>query len=460
MRRLAAAALALLSTALLEACAGGALAPQPQNRLAPQSALGAKRTPIEHVVLVIQENRTLNDFFAGYPGAHGTKVGKIAKSSDCHVPADGTIELKERRLGLEHDLDHTYQGYVIARAGGAMNGFDKVLFGNGVPECGYPYQYTNPAQIKPYWDMARQYVLAARMFTTQGSSSFTAHQDLIAGGTTIAPDEALINDPGCSGTSCIWGCDAPPKTRTSLVTRNGELRAGQGPFPCLKYPTLRDRLDAKRVSWKYYVPKMCCTVFGKLMSAFDAIRAVRYGPQWKDGHISRPQTNIFKDVAKGTLPAVSWVIPEEPDSDHPGIKSDTGPSWVASIVNAIGESAYWDSTAIVIVWDDWGGLYDNLDPPQVGYGGLGFRVPALVVSPYAKKGHVSQTQYEFGSILKYVEKNWDLGSLGTSDRRARSIIDCFDYGQAPRPFRHVAAKYPASYFIAEPPSNLPVDDDL
>ena len=148
---------------------------------------------------------------------------------------------------------------------------------------------------------------------------------------------------------------------------------------------------------------MCCSANGKLLNAFDAIAAVRNGPEWHDGHIAMPQQKIFGDITHGQLQSVSWVIPDQNDSDHPGTSSDTGPSWVASVVNAIGESSYWNSTAIVIVWDDWGGLYDNLNPPQLGYGGLGFRVPAIIVSPYAKPGYISKTQYEFGSILKYIE---------------------------------------------------------
>jgi phospholipase C len=133
---------------------------------------------------------------------------------------------------------------------------------------------------------------------------------------------------------------------------------------------------------------------------------------------------------------------------------------VASVVNAIGESSYWESTAIVVVWDDWGGLYDNLNPPQVGYGGLGFRVPALVVSPYAKPGYISQTQYEFGSILRYIEENWNLGSLGSSDKRATSIIDCFDYSQAPIPFQPIPSKMSKLYFLHRAPSYVPVDTDM
>ncbi|MBV9333915.1 MAG: hypothetical protein JO146_07890, partial [Candidatus Eremiobacteraeota bacterium] len=255
------------------------------------------------------------------------------------------------------------------------------------------------------------------------------------------------------------GCDAPKGTHTSLITRDNVFQAGKGPFPCVNYPTLRNRLDDNGVSWRYYVPAMCCKIYGKLLSAFDAIKAVRNGPEWTDGHIASPQTNIFNDITNGTLPDVSWVIPDENDSDHPGTSSDTGPSWVASVVNAVGESSYWKSSAIIIVWDDWGGLYDNLAPPQLGYGGLGFRVPALVISPYARPGYISTTQYEFGSILKYIEKNWALAPLNRSDSRAASIADCFDYSQTPIKFKKIQSKYPRSLFTLRAPSNLPPDTD-
>jgi phospholipase C len=422
------------------------------------------RTPIKHVVLVIQENRTFNNFFAAYPGADGTTTGTIAKDAQCHIGKTRTIALKETGLIDARDFNHSYQGFSAARAGGKMDGFDEILFSDELPECTYPYQYVNPSQIQPYWDIAEQYVLAEHMFSTQGSSSFTGHQDLIAGGTIVAPNEAMVNLPTCSGGSCRWGCDAPAGTHTSLITRDDVFEARKGPAPCTKdfassYPTLRDLLDAKAVSWKYYVPSPCCNTNGRLFTAFDVVYAVRYGPEWKT-NISYPQTNIFKDIANHKLPAMSWLVPDEPDSDHPGEKEDEGPSWVASVVNAIGESSYWNSTAIVIVWDDWGGLYDNLNPRRLGYGGLGPRVPALIVSAYAKAGYISPTYYEFGSILKYIEHNWKLGSLGTSDERATSIIDCFDYSQQPIAFSPIPSQRSKEYFMDRRPSYLPIDSDL
>jgi phospholipase C len=188
------------------------------------------------------------------------------------------------------------------------------------------------------------------------------------------------------------------------------------------------------------------------MNAFDVIWPVRNGPEWGT-NVSMPETNIFNDITSGALPSVSWVIPIENNSDHPGTSQDNGPQWVASIVNAIGESSYWNSSAIVIVWDDWGGFYDNVAPQILNYGGLGFRVPALIVSPYALAGHISTTNYEFGSILKYIEQNWNLGSLKTSDKRANSLIDSFNYKQTPIPFTPIPSSFGKTYFRHQKPTN-------
>ena len=137
---------------------------------------------------------------------------------------------------------------------------------------------------------------------------------------------------------------------------------------------------------------------------------------------------------------------------------------MASVVNAIGQSTYWQTTAIIVVWDDWGGFYDHVPPPfQDHYGGLGFRVPMIVVSPYALGGgspnYVSHTQYEFGSILKFIEGTFGLGSLGTSDERATSIVDCFNFAQQPRPFTVIPSKHNRSYFIHRGPTHVPVDTE-
>ena len=307
--------------------------------------------------------------------------------------------------------------------------------------------------------MAQQYVLADHLFQTQGSGSFIAHQDLIAGGTAINSTQSLIDDPSTSP----WGCTAPPSTTTSLITVQGQYLAGQGPYPCLTYPTgtLRDLLDLHGVTWKYYAPPYKTRTVGVLWNAFAAIDAVYKGPEWST-NISTPETNILSDVAGGTLPMLSWVIPNSQDSDHPwsGHGVDDGPSWVAQVVNAIGESSYWDSTAIVIVWDDWGGFYDHVPPAFIDHaGGLGFRVPMIVISPYVSPGTISHTQYEFGSILKFIEGRFNLGSLGTTDQRATSIGGLLHLKRNPIPFTPIPSNRSREYFLHQPPDYEPIDTE-
>ncbi len=421
---------------------------------------------IQHVVIIVQENRTFNDFFATFPGADGTTKGEMGGKA---------IPLKKVSLVELCDFGHSRNGFLRDYDGGKMDGFN---FEGGSKNCPgpagrKPYQYVNPGEIAPYWDMAEQYVLVEKMFQTQGSGSFTGHQDLIRGGTTFdkALTESLVDFP----TAIPWGCDAPVNTKTSYLLWTGGAIHGQhnqGPFPCTDqfpssgsyYPTLRDLLDQNSVSWKYYTPEIAGS--GGLWNAFDMIAPVRKGSEWQT-NISTPETKIFKDITNGKLANVSWVIPDAANSDHPGAAAkDTGPSWVASVVNALGESSYWPSTAIVIVWDDWGGFYDPAPPPFFDHwGGLGFRVPAIIVSPYAreatpsKPGYISTTQYEFGSILRFVEDNWNLGQLGTTDGRAHSIVDSFDFTQAPRTFQEIPTSYKREYFLDQPPSNKPVDTE-
>ena len=453
----------LLTALLLASCADGSVgqngAPEPAGlqRLSPLSGSGP--TPLQHIVVIVQENRAFDDLFSTFPNAEGATQGLMkTPSGDQYVP------LQEVNLAEPCDFHHSYNSYLNAYDGGKMDGFN--LEGAG-GKCANkklgPYQYVNPAQIAPYWDMAMQYVLADQMFQTQGSGSFTAHQDLIAGGTMYnsAKTKSLVDVP----TASPWGCDAPPGTRTSDLDFIGSVLKYQkrrGPFPCMKYETMRDLLDAQSVSWKYYSPSVEGGS-GRLWNAFDAIKAVRDGPEWGT-NVTFTDLQIFNDISGGTLPAVSWVIPDGADSDHPSQKGDTGPSWVASVVNAIGESTYWQTTAIIVVWDDWGGFYDNFPPPfQDHYGGLGFRVPMIVLSPYALGGgtsnYVSHTQYEFGSILKFIEETFGLGSLGTTDERATSIVDCFNFAQPPRLFSPISSKYNRSYFIRRGPTHVPVDTE-
>ncbi len=449
------ASVAIVAALALTGCAGASgprLSPLPAGALLPNRAASASY--IQHVVVVVQENRSFDNFFATFPGADGATEGLMKTKK-----GEREIRLVDGSL-IQDSLGHQYFSFKKEFDDGRMDGFNQVSRalskGDKVPAGTYAYRYTKPTEIAPYWDIAKTYVLGDHMFPTQGSSSFTGHQDLIAGGTPIGKSDNVIDFP----TPASWGCDAPPGTVTSLITSTGKYLRDKGPFPCFMYATLRDLLDAKGVSWLYYTN----TSTDDVWNAFDAIRAVRYGPEWTN-NIIIPETDFFNTVDQGQLPGVSWVIPDAANSDHPGNHSDTGPSWVASIINAIGESSYWNSTAVIVVWDDWGGEYDNVPPPQLDGQGLGMRVPMLLVSAYAAEtfpsqpGHISHTRYEFGSILKFIEDNWDLGRLGTSDIRANSLIDCFDFSQPPRPFVAIPSKYSKAYFEHQRPSGLPLDTD-
>jgi phospholipase C len=176
-----------------------------------------------------------------------------------------------------------------------------------------------------------------------------------------------------------------------------------------------------------------------------------------------PQTQVLADIAANQLPSVSWIIPDGRASDHAAGNDGSGPSWVASIVNAIGNSPYWWSTAIIITWDDWGGWYDHVAPPQVlvnceqwgcGYA-YGFRVPLIVVSPYAKAAYVSRAPHDFGSILKFLEENFRLPSLGYADAYADDLSDCFNFRQKPLNFQTIPAPVSAEQFLTDrrPPTD-------
>jgi phospholipase C len=456
---------------------------------------------IKHIVVIVQENRSFDNFFDCFPGTDcvknapgpGASPGPTTSSSPCPVlhrlprgPSPAPIALRFNTDLVDLNPDHTYCGaFKTEYDDGRMDGF---YWERGCwPDkpCGlYTYRVTARNAIRPYWDLATQYVLADRVFPTEFSGSFTAHQDLIRGDTNFAKGESLIDFPWNSERVKNWGCDDAPDTKTPFITSE-RLYHMDGPFPCMKYATIRDLLDSAKISWRYYVPPWPLAG-GQLWNAFDGISAVRYSNEWptdptkftcNGSCVSWPNKNVLCDIKgieggkcptppiKGTpeLPAVSWVIPTLEESDHANTnRVDIGPDWVTSVVNAIGESKYWNSTAIVILWDDWGGFYDHVNPPQLDYSGLGFRVPMIVVSPYAKKGYVAHTRYEFGSVLKFIESNFGLPSLGTSDRRANNITDAFDFSHKPRkfvPIEPIKKNEDARFFLQRRPDTGPVDTE-
>ncbi|HEY1881958.1 MAG TPA: alkaline phosphatase family protein [Candidatus Cybelea sp.] len=425
---------------------------------------------LSHVIVIVQENRSFENFFAGYPGANapmsgcGLPVGSLRPSVSGRVrragsdsrcpPGDMSITLKP----ISFDgpvLQHNWRSSKEEYDKGKLDGFSKY----GKPGEYEAYEYVERSLVKPYWTMANQYVLADAMFPTEWGGSFTGHLTLVAGNDRIKgqPTQSEVDFPN----GLHDDCDSPVGTRSSYVTADEQEHFYQGPFPCFdQFNSMANVLDTARIPWKIYASKL---VGAGMWEPFEGFKYTRYGPDWRTDVIA-PQTRVLSDAAKGNLASVDWVTPSKKDSDHPGDHSDLGPSWVSSVVNAVGQSSYWNTSAIIVVWDDWGGWFDNASPPQLDYRGLGFRIPCLIISPYAKHGYVDDTQYEFGSILRFIEEVYQLPTIGPAselytDARATGLDNAFDFTQKPRPFAKIKAKYPLAHFLHEPPSNEPVDTE-
>ncbi|HTD38109.1 MAG TPA: alkaline phosphatase family protein [Candidatus Limnocylindrales bacterium] len=401
-------------------------------------------------MIIFQENRSVDNLFNGFPGADTVQSG--LNSSGQSVP------LQPIDMTAPYDLDHSHHGFTTEYANGSMNGFDRVgssACGTGCPPANVrAYGYVPRSQTGPYWAMAQQYAFADRMFQTNQGPSFPAHQYIIGGTSLASASSPLLaaENPAVPGGGTTGGCDAPSGTTVALIDPlSGD--ESQRTAPCLDHPTLLDLLDAHGVTWRYYQPD----VGAGLWFAPDAISHIRYGADY--ANVRTPSTSIFTDIQQNRLAQVSWVIPTAAASDHARATDGSGPAWVASVVNAIGTSPYWSDTAIFVTWDDWGGWYDHAKPQQYNAYELGFRVPLIVISPYARAGYVSHVQHEFGSILRFTEAAFGLGTLGYTDARADDLSDCFDLTQPPIAFRTVQANRSARDFMRAPQDRRSPDTD-
>lgn len=403
---------------------------------------------IQHIVIIMQENRSFDNLFMGFPGADTVTSGMSHGTS---------INLQPIPLGPGEDIDHSHTAWWHDFENGAMDSFGDDTY--VVPN--YPYAYVPQSQTVPLWTLAERYTLADRMFESNNGPSFTSHQYMIAGQSANIAELPVLNGQ----VTTAWGCDSPAGTTALLVGPNGTDLPG-GVYPCLDYQTIADLLDAKGLSWRYYAPPGTAVTeggvqtyaSGYMWSAFDAIRHIRFGTDWNKNVIS-PPPQVLTDIANGQLAQVTWIVPAGSYSDHAGSNlTAEGPDWVATITNAIGASPFWDSTAIFISWDDWGGWYDHVPPPQIDKMGLGYRVPLIIVSPYAKNGYVSHVQHEFGGFLKYTEELFNLPSLGTRDAMSDDFSDCFDYSQTPQPYIQVPVKFDGNFFLYNKDTSPPDND--
>lgn len=425
-----------------------------------QTAPNPASQKIKHVVVIFQENRSPDNLFHGLPNADIANAGQNSQGQ--------TVPLTAVSLAVPYDLDHSHSGFMREYDGGRMDGLDqnKIKCLGGGTSCAPAnagFSYVNPSEVAPYFQMAEQYTFCDRMFQTNQGPSFPAHQIIISG--TSAPTTssdvcAGSNPKGVPNAFFNTGCTSPPQERVAMINPNSHEDTSQ--YPCFDHPTLTDLLDKSNISWRYYAPSAGIIWNGpnaiKHMCVPDPTGTLCTGSDWNN-KVILDQTQVLTDIANGQLPTVSWVIPTAQASDHPQKNDGSGPSWVASVVNSIGNSQYWADTAIFLTWDDWGGWYDHVTPPIVNSNSYGFRVPLIVISPYAKPAYVSHVMHDFGSILKFIEETFGLPTLGYADSVADDLADCFNFQQTPLKFQTVAAKYDAAHFQSHKlPPEGPDDD--
>lgn len=442
----------------------------------PQALTMTTAAVIQHVVIIFQENRTPDNLFQDpVLISRGADIVTSGKNS-----LGQTVPLSPIDLGTSgtnpqnYDLSHANGAFVKMYDGGKMDGANLIPCTPAAqcPPNAHPnpqFKYVNPSDVQPYFALAEQYTFGDRMFQTNQGPSFPAHQFIIAG--TSAPTAMSPLFAAENPTLNNAGCIAPAATLVTMIDAMGSETNPAPQYPCFEHATLTDLLDTQGLTWRYYTPSA-----GSIWTGPDAIEHICQqqtvngllsckGPIWTNNVII-PQSQVLVDIANGQLAQVSWIIPDGKSSDHALVNDGSGPAWVASIVNAIGSSPYWANTAIIITWDDWGGWYDHVAPKIINDGlswgsgyVYGFRVPLIVVSPYAKAAYISHTTHDFGSILKFIEATYTLPSLSYADVAADNLSDCFNLTQTPLIFKQIAAPLSAAFFINDKrPASAPDDD--
>jgi phospholipase C len=388
--------------------AGAASVRQAENQLCEP---GTACNPIQHIIIMDKENRTFDSMFGTFPGANGATT---------YVGTDGSVHLLHHQPDhLVRDLSHAPDAAHLAEDGGKMDKFSLIQGAtqDGVDESDSQFYESD---IPNYWEYARHFTLDDAFFSNIMGPSFPNHLFSIAG------DSANVDDNPGTGR---WGCD-------SVAGLTVEQRAPDGTksrvYPCFDFQTLGDLLDAKGIDWKYYAPGQDQN--GYIWSSFDAIKHIRMGPDWQTHVVDYHQ--FATDAANGTLPPVSWLVEPGNVSDHPPASECAGENWTVQQINAVMSNRQeWNHTAIILTWDDFGGFYDHVVPPvgpnpAISYG---FRVPTIVISPYAKQAYIDHTTYTFSSMLKFAEDTFGLPSLTSLDGNSNDMINSFDFTQSPQP---------------------------
>jgi phospholipase C len=379
----------------------------------PHSAVASTNGfPIRHTIVIVEENHTFDNYFGTYPGANG-----ISGSPPLPIVAGGPPAARPYLVAGSTSGGDLCNSADCARAAydsGKMDGF--VIAERSNLTMGY-FDYH---QIPYYWDYASQFVLMDNFYTSAMAPSLPNHLYLVAG-----QSGGLLGD-----------------SRFGVLNFTSSTVASNTFY----FKSMADELEAAHISWKYYAGGYSYLNNWNPLPAFASFRG---NATMTKGLADSSQ--FFKDLANNVLPSVSWIMPEtDQSSEHPPYDITVGERDVVSIVNAVMASPYWNSTAIFITWDDWGGWYDHVPPPQVDSLGYGFRVPCLIISPYAKPGFIDHTQSDFTSTLKFIETVYSLPPLASRDALANNLMEAFDFSQAPSrplvlPGPFTAEHYPLTY---------------
>jgi phospholipase C len=357
-------------------------------------------TPIQHFLIVMQENHSFDNYFGTYPRADGLPVG-VKMPVDPNNPNAGTVEPWHIGKASITDISHSLSTFRDQYNNGKMDGFVSAL--NKRNQDGrLAMGYYNDLELPYYWNLADHYVLFDRFFSSAKDGSFSNHMYSVAA--------------------------IPPIKKASE-----ELS---------KYladkPTIFDRLQESGVSWKFYVQNYDPSItYRNLGTSGNRASQVIWVPLLNfDRFLDNPDLashivnldQYYIDLNNNDLPAVSYIIPSGA-SEHPPGSLEIGQRFVKTLVQELMRSSSWESSAFMLVYDDWGGWYDHVAPPVVDEYGYGPRVPALLVSPYAKEGFIDNTELDFTSILKFIEYNWGLEALADRDAKANNILTAFDFKQ-------------------------------
>lgn len=319
---------------------------------------------VSHVLILMQENHSFDNYFGTFAGADGFPPGLTVEGiTPFHLPQ-----------AVTGNPPHSAAAARAAMNGGRMDRFVRVA---GRPE---PMGFYDSRDIPNYWAYAKRFALADHFFSSFAGPTLPNHLFAVA-------------------------------ARSAGITRN----VGSPPGGAFTFPSLADALQARGVSWKSYVGQKDPLRFGPLnpLAGFSSLK--------KNTGSFAGTGQLFEDLRSGTLPAVAWIFPSEEDSEHPLTDPRIGMWYVTAIANALMKSSSWGSTVLVVTWDEYGGFYDHVPPPARDGMTLGPRVPALVISPFARPGSVDHTTYDFTSILRYVEELFHVPPLTAADGQAVSI---------------------------------------